>query len=133
MLGNVHNEVLQCFIRCLLLLMKIRTDAPGLRCYIYSPNVHEEWELHTSLVSYTSQVYALLITKQRSWKIKIFFITTKAIALRKVKAISCHRSNVAINFHDIMKHSFSKIDHDFFLHDSVRFTVEVSTQKVTSR
>ena len=62
MLGNIHNEVLQCFIRCLLLLMKIRTNAPGLRRYIYNPNVREEWELHTSLLSYMSQVYALLIT-----------------------------------------------------------------------
>ena len=34
MLGNIHNEVLQCFINGLLLLMRIRTDAPGLRRYI---------------------------------------------------------------------------------------------------
>ena len=62
MLGNIHNEVLQWFIKCLLLLMKIRTDAPGLRRYIYSPIVRVDWELHTSLLSYMSQVYALLIT-----------------------------------------------------------------------
>ena len=61
MLGNIDNEVLQCFIKCLLLLMKIRTNAPGLRRYIYSPNVREEWELHTLLLSYMSQVYALRI------------------------------------------------------------------------
>ena len=33
MLGNIHNEVLQCFIKCLLLLMKIITNEPGLRRY----------------------------------------------------------------------------------------------------
>ena len=44
--------------------MKIRTNALGLRRYIYSPNVREEWELLTSLVSYMSQVYALLITEK---------------------------------------------------------------------
>ena len=63
--GNIQNGVLQCFINCLLLPMRIRTDAPGLRCYIvlvYSPIVSEEWELHKSLLSYMSQVYALLIT-----------------------------------------------------------------------
>ena len=42
MLGNIHNEVLQC--------------------YIYSPIVREEWELHMSLLSNMSQVYALLPT-----------------------------------------------------------------------
>ena len=66
MLGNIHNEVLECFIECLLLLIKIRseirTDAPGLRRYIYSPNVRGKWELHTSLLSYMRQVYALVIT-----------------------------------------------------------------------
>ena len=36
MLGNIHNEVLQCFNKCLLLLMRIRTDAPGLGRYIYT-------------------------------------------------------------------------------------------------
>ena len=62
MLGNIRYEVLQCFIKCLLLVMRIRTDAPGLRRYIYSPIVREEWELHMSLLLYMSQVYALLIT-----------------------------------------------------------------------
>ena len=56
MFGNIHNKVLQCFINCLLLLMRIRTNAPGLRRSIYRPIVREEWELHMSLLSYISQV-----------------------------------------------------------------------------
>ena len=74
MLGNIHNEVLQCFIKCLVLLMKTRTNAPSLRRYIYSPNVREKWELHTSLLSYMSQVYALLITLYEN---EFLFICTK--------------------------------------------------------
>ena len=56
MMGNSQNGVLQCFVYCLLLLMRIRTDAPGLTRYINSPIVYEEWELRTSLLWYMRQV-----------------------------------------------------------------------------
>ena len=62
MMGNSQNERLQCFIHCLLLLMRIRTDSPSLRHYIYITIVCEDWELSVPLLSYMRQVYALLIT-----------------------------------------------------------------------
>ena len=62
MMGNSQHGALQCFIYCLLSLIRFRTDAPGLRRYIYSPIVYGEWELRTSLLWYKRRVYALLIT-----------------------------------------------------------------------
>ena len=42
--------------------MRIRTDVPGLRYYMYSWIVDGEWELRTSLLSYMHPFYPLLIT-----------------------------------------------------------------------
>ena len=50
-MGNFQNGASLRFVSCL--LMRIRTPEPGLKHYVYeySPNVHGEWELCTSLLT----------------------------------------------------------------------------------